>query len=119
MFQSVKGLMATLLGALQTRLELFSTEFEEERVRLTSMLVWVLAGLFFAGLSVIFLALLIVAALWETNKLLAISIPMFLFMAAAIVSVVIVRSKASAKPRLFAATLAELAKDRDRLTPRP
>src|SRR4030042_69997 len=112
LFDSLKVLAATLLAIAHTRLELLSTELEEERVRLSSMLVWTLAALFCAGLGVVLATLFVVLALWDIHRLLALGIPAILFLLGAVVAWLIVRGKARAKPRLFAASPAELSQDR-------
>jgi uncharacterized membrane protein YqjE len=118
LFDSLKVLAATLLAIAHTRLELLSTELEEERVRLSSMLVWTLAALFCAGLGVVLATLFVVLALWDTHRLLALGIPAILFLLGAALAWLVVRGKARAKPRLFAASLTELSKDRKELTSR-
>jgi uncharacterized membrane protein YqjE len=118
LFDSVKALAATLLAIAQTRLELLSTELEEEWVWLSSMLVWTLVTLFFAGLGIVLATLFVVFALWDTHRLLALGVPAILFLLGAALAWLIVVGKARAKPRLFAASLAELSKDRKQLTSR-
>jgi uncharacterized membrane protein YqjE len=118
LFDSLKVLAATLLAIAHTRLELLSTELEEERVRLSSMLVWTLAALFCAGLGVVLATLFVVLALWDTHRLLALGIPAILFLLGAALAWLVVRGKARAKPRLFAASLTELSRDRKELTSR-
>ncbi len=115
LFASVKALAATLLAVVHTRLELFSVELEEEWVRASSILTWGLVGLFCAGIGVVFATLLLVFALWETHPLLALGIPAGLFLLIAVFSLRVATAKLKAKPRPFAASLAELAKDRDQL----
>ena len=119
LFDSIKTLTATLLAIVQTRLELLATELEEERLRLTSILTWTFVALFCAGCGTIFAAMIFVVALWDTNRLVAVGIPAILFLLAAALAWSIVIGKVKAKTRLFSASLAEFAKDRDRLTPRP
>jgi uncharacterized membrane protein YqjE len=118
LFDSLKVLTATLIAIAHTRLELLSTELEEERVRLSSMLVWTLVALFCAGLGVVLATLFVVLALWDTHRLLALGIPAILFLLGAALAWLVVRGKARAKPRLFAASLMELSKDRKELTSR-
>jgi uncharacterized membrane protein YqjE len=118
LFDSLKVLAATLLAIAHTRLELLSTELEEERVRLSSMLVWTLVALFCAGLGVVLATLFVVLALWDTHRLLALGIPAILFLLGAALAWLVVRGKARAKPRLFAASLTELSRDRKELTSR-
>lgn len=118
LFDSLKVLTATLIAIAHTRLELFSTELEEERVRLSSMLGWTLVALFCAGLGVVLATLFVVFALWDTHWLWALGIPAILFLLGAALAWLVVRGKARAKPRLFAASLTELSKDRKELTSR-
>lgn len=119
LFDSLKGLAATLIAITHTRLELLSTELEEERVWLVSMLAWTLAALFCAGLGVVLAAVFVVAAFWDTHRLLTLSILMVVFFLAAVLSALVVLAKARAKPRLFAGSLVELSKDHERLRGRP
>jgi uncharacterized membrane protein YqjE len=119
LFNSMRTMASTLLAMAQTRVELLSTELEEERIRLTSMLMWMLVMLFCAGLGVIFATLLLVLALWDDHRLLAASIPAVLFSCGAVLAWRVLTDKARSKPRLFAASLTELSKDRNQLTPRP
>ncbi len=119
LFASVKALAATLLAIAYTRLELFSVELEEEWVRASSILTWSLVGLFSAGIGAVFATLVLVFALWETHPLLALAIPAVLFLLIAFFSLRVVTDKLRAKPRPFAASLSELAKDRDQLISPP
>ena len=114
----MKGLAATLLAIAQTRLELFSTEIEEQLAWLSSMLVWTLVGLFCAGVGIMLATLFVVIALWDTHRLLALGTPAILFLLGAALAWRIVLGKARAKPRLFEASLAELSEDHKELTSR-
>ncbi len=118
LFDSVKTLGATLLAIAHTRLELLSTEIEEERERLTSMLTWMLVALFCGGFGMVLATLFFVFALWRTHPLLALGIPAILFLVGAASAWLVALGKAKAKPRLFAASLAELSKDRKGSRPR-
>jgi len=118
LFDSVKGLAATLLAVAQTRLEIFSVDLEEEWVHVSSILTWSLAAMFCAGIGVVFATLLLVFALWDTHPLLALGIPAALFLLVAALAWRVVMAKVRAKPRPFAASLEELAKDREHLTSR-
>jgi len=118
LFESVKALAATLLAVAQTRLELFSIDVEEEWVHVSSILTWSLVAMFCAGIGVVFATLFLVFALWETHPLLALGIPAVLFLLVAALAWRLVMAKVRAKPRPFAASLAELAKDREHLTSR-
>jgi len=114
----VKVLVGTLLAMAQTRLELLSTEIEEQRAWLGALLVWTLVALFCAGVGVVLATLFVIMSLWDTHRLLALGIPAILFLLGAGLALRIVLGKARAKPRLFAASLGELSKDRKELTSR-
>ena len=69
---SVKGLTASLIAAVYTRLQLFANELASEGLRLRQMaLLLVLAVIFFA-LAVVLLTLLVVVLFWDDHRLLAI-----------------------------------------------
>jgi len=114
----LKVLAATLLAIAHTRLELLSTELEEQWVWLSAMLVWTLVALFCAGLGIVLATLFVVFALWDTHPLLALGIPAILFLLGAVLAWLVALGKARAKPRLLAASLAELSKDRMEWTSR-
>lgn len=119
LFDSLKGLAASLVGVAHTRLELLSMDLEEERARLISVLVMLFVALFCAGVGVVLLAILIAVAFWDSYRLLALAGLTAVFLAGAAAAVGGARRMLRAKPRLFAATLAELSKDRQHLAGRP
>jgi uncharacterized membrane protein YqjE len=116
---SVKNLAATLITIGQTRLELLSNDIEEERAWLTTMLVWILAGLFFSALAVVLATLLIVIIFWDSYRLQAISFMIVLFVLGAFIAWRAVCNISRKKPRLFSASLAELSIDREQLSAHP
>lgn len=116
LFESLKTLSATLVSVGRTRLELLSVDIEEERVWLSSILVWGAAALFCAGLSIVLVLLFIVVAFWDTHRLLALALPAMLLMMCAVIAGKVVQDKLRTKPRLFAASIAELSKDHEHLT---
>ncbi len=118
LFNSLRTMASTMLAIVRTRAELLSTELEEERIRLTSIMMWMLVVLFCAGMGTIFTSLLLMLALWDDHRLLAVGIPAVLFSLGALLAWRVLDGKTRSKPRLLAASLAELAKDHDQLTPR-
>jgi len=77
-----------------------------------------LVALFCAGVGVVLATLFVVIALWNAHRLLALGIPAILFLLGAALAWLVVLGKARAKPRLFAASLAELSEDHKELTSR-
>jgi len=118
LFDSLKGLAATLVALAHTRLDLLATDLEEEREQLVSALVMLLVALFCLGVGVVLLAILIAVVFWDSYRLLALAGLTGIFLAGGAAAFGFARHKLRTKPRLFAASLAELAKDRQQLTHR-
>ncbi len=116
LLMSVRVLFGTLLDMARTRLELIATELEEERLHLARLLLYGFLALFFFGLGVLALSLLVIAAFWDTHRLLAITAVVVVYLGSALFCVLCLRRQMRRKPRLFSATLAELNKDRAALT---
>ena len=119
LFDSLKGLAATLVALAHTRLDLLSTDLEEEREQLVSALVLLLVALFSLCVGVVLLAILIAVVFWDSHRLLALGGLTGVFLAGGAAAFGFARHKLRTKPKLFAASLAELAKDRQQLTHRP
>ncbi len=116
LFASLKALLATLIAIGHNRLELFSTELQEEVARAASILLWALAGLLLALLAILLAVGAILLAIPEESRAVAAALIALAALAGAAVAALVSHSRASAKPRLFNATLTELAKDRDQLS---
>lgn len=116
LFTSLKALSANLLGIVQTRLELLATDIAEERERIITLLVLAVAALFSIGVGVVLLAILVVVALWESHRLIALSgmVVFFLMTGAGIGWIVLNRLRSHPQP--LDASIAELARDRQDLT---
>lgn len=113
---SLRRLVATFVEILHTRGELLSTEIEEEVVRFRELILYGVASLFFLGFGLLLLTLFIIALFWETAGPSVLGVFAFLYLAVGIIAVLIIRNKLKTRPPLFAATLAELDKDREHLT---
>lgn len=108
---SLRSMLATALQLLQTRLELFTTELEEEMHRVATLLLWSIIAIFFGGLFVLMLAITIVIAFWDQHRLAAAIIMTGIFAIVVLVSGLIVRAKMRAHTRLLSLTLEELRRD--------
>jgi uncharacterized membrane protein YqjE len=115
LLHSIKHLAQTLLGAAQTRLEILATEIEEERVRLEQMLLVALGAVFCLGMGVVLSVGFVVVYFWDTHRLAAVGLLAAGFLAAGVVCAWILRDKVRTRPKAFAITRGELAKDRDML----
>jgi uncharacterized membrane protein YqjE len=115
MFDSLKQLLATFAAIAQTRIELLGTEVEEQVARLSTMLLWTIVCLFLAFTSAVLVAVAVLIVFWDSNRVLAAVVLAAGFALLALISWLRVRTVARGRPHLFQATMAELAKDRDRL----
>ena len=111
--------MATLLEILQTRVEIVATEFEEERLRLRELVVFGILTLFFVGVGLTLLTLFIVVLYWDSHRVAVLGGVAILYLGLGGLTGIILYRRLKSRPRLFAATLSELTKDRDQLSSRP
>ena len=117
LLHSLKSLSTTLIAILYNRLDLLSTDMEEARERLLSLLVLTFVSIFCLCLGMVLLAMLVVVVFWGTHRLLALSaLTGFFLLSGAILSMVAMRALRN-MPRVFAASLAELSKDHELLDP--
>jgi len=118
LFSSLRGLFATSIATLRIRLELLSTEIQEEKARVLGLLVYGAAALILLAVGIVFLAVFFTVLLWDSHRLLALGVFSALFLGAGGLALTIAMRLARAESRLFAASLAELAQDRAALDPR-
>ena len=111
LLDSLRKLASTFVALLQTRIEIFANELDEERARLARTVVLAVVGAFCLGLATVLLVLLIVVIFWDTNRLLAIGVIAGLFALGALAALVALRSTVRQRPKFLAATIAELRKD--------
>ena len=118
LLDSLTTLVASLVAMAHTRLELLSSDLEEEREHFFSLLVLAQTALFCLGLGVLLATLLVVVAFWDSYRLLVLGVLAGLFLAAGIAAWRIALYKVRSKPSFFAASMSELLKDRQQLTSR-
>jgi uncharacterized membrane protein YqjE len=111
----VRRLGATLLAMVRTRLELLSTEAEEHLVRLSRLCVLAACALMLITLGLLVATLFVLILFWDTHRLAAAAVLTLMYLGGGIAVALYARREARSQPRLFAASLAELAKDRHEL----
>ena len=116
--ESVKRLVSTLTSIVSTRLELLANELIEERLRVMQMFVYSLFALFCFGMGVMLLTVFIVVLFWDDHRIAVVGGMCVLFFVLGTLTATSLRNKAKSHPKLFSASLAELAKDREQLEPR-
>lgn len=118
LFQSLNHFMATLVAIVHTRLELLTTELQEEVRQVGGILLWAFVAAFAAVMGLFLAALAVIFVFWDTHRVAASLAMVGLFVLIAVIAGLVLRHKLSTKPPLLDDTLAELAKDRDQLKSR-
>lgn len=119
LMESVKRMAGTLLAICHTRLELLSSEMEEEYLRIGQMLVYGSVALFCFGLAIMLLTVFVVVLFWDSYRLPVLGGLAALFFVAGLLLCSALRRMAREKSKLFSVSLAELDSDRDQLTSQP
>ena len=112
LFTSLAQMVATAIGIAHTRLELLTTELQEEVHRVAEIMVYTAVALLAAGVGLFMLALVVVFVFWDTHRLSASIGVTATFFLIAVVAGLVLRAKVHAKPPMLDGTIAELKKDR-------
>jgi uncharacterized membrane protein YqjE len=112
---SIRSTIATFLQILTTRIELFTTELEEEMHRVAAVLLWGVLAVFFGGLFVLMVAVTIIIAAGEEHRLLASIVMTGVFLVILVAAVVMLKSRMAQRSGLLTSSLEELKRDRDAL----
>ena len=115
LLESLRNLGKTFLAVLHTRLEIFASEIDEQGAVLARIAVLAAVAALCLGLAVILIVLFVAVLFWDTNRLLAIGAMAAIFAAVGIIACLMLRSAIARRPKLLAATLAELRKDKSKL----
>ena len=102
---------ASFIALGRVRLELLAIEVQEEKERIAAMLAWAVVTAFLAGFAMVFVALFVTVALWDSHRLLALSGFSALFLGLALWSVLRLRQLMAMGSSLFHSSIAELRDD--------
>jgi len=111
LFVSLRSFWSVLLAILYTRLDLVTTELEDEATRLVKVLVSGLLSIFCLHAAFFFAMLFILAAFWDTHRLLVIGGIFGIYLVAGIALILIARNLVLSRPRFLSQTIAELRRD--------
>lgn len=115
---SIRTTLSTTAKLIRTRLEILSTELEEQREWMQHLVLLAVAGLFFVSIGLVMLTLFVVALFWESHPVAVIGAFAGVYLAVGIWAVLTFRNKIKVRPKLFQTTTEELAKDEAQLTPK-
>jgi uncharacterized membrane protein YqjE len=116
LLSSIKGLASTGASIAQTRLELLSVDVQIARSKFISLLVMIVSALFFLFFGLVMLALFIVIYSWETDRMMALGLLTAAFLSIGLILAILIAQSLRTMPRLFEASITELAKDREALS---
>jgi uncharacterized membrane protein YqjE len=115
LFHSLNNFVATLVSIAHARLQLLTTELQEEVQRAAQLLVWACISLFAAMMALFLGALSVIFVFWDTHRLLASLVMTGVLLSVAVGAALVLQAKLKSRPAMLDETLAELAKDRDQL----
>ena len=118
LFQSLSNFAGSLIAIAHTRLQLLTTELQEEVRQVGAILLWAFIAAFTALLALFLGALAVIFVFWDTHRIAASLAMIGMFVAIAIGAGLMLVKKLRSKPPMLDDTLAELAKDRDNLRAR-
>ena len=118
LFQSLSNFAGSLIAIAHTRLQLLTTELQEEVRQVGAILLWAFIAAFAAMLGLFLGALAVIFVFWDTHRIAASVAMIALFVAIAVAAALVLAQKLRSKPPMLDDTLAELAKDRDNLKAR-
>lgn len=110
---SLRGLLDSGLGIVQSRLELLVVEVQEEKLRLAGLLLNIVLTAVLVGFGIVFLAIFLTVLFWEEHRLLALGLGTAALFGAGLFTASNAAADLRRGTRLFAASLAELARDRE------
>ena len=116
LLSSIKNLVTTGASIAQTRLELISLDVQVARTQFISLLVMIVSALFFLFFGLVMLALLIVIYSWESDRMMALGLLTSAFLLIGLILALLIMQSLRTMPKLFEASIAELAKDREALS---
>jgi uncharacterized membrane protein YqjE len=115
---ALQGLMGALLDALRTRLELAGVELEIHLIGLARTLLWAVAAILCTLLALAFGVVALIAALWDSHRVLGLLAGGLTFLVLALICAVIGARFFQRGPGILADSVAQLDRDRRR-TQRP
>ena len=102
---------ASFIALGRIRRELLAIEVHEEIERIAAMLLWAVVSAFLGCFALVFIALFITLALWDTHRLLVLGGFAALFVVLALAGVLRLRQLVGGGSSLFHSSIAELRED--------
>jgi uncharacterized membrane protein YqjE len=117
LFASLRGLLGTVFEMAQVRLDLLSTEIEQEKIRLVDGLLWAGLALMLLGIGLVLLCGFIVLMFAEGYRLAAVGVLTVVFLGGGAMLIRLARERLRNPGGMFGASVAELASDHASVLP--
>ncbi|MBN8511111.1 MAG: phage holin family protein [Burkholderiales bacterium] len=117
LFDALRRLLGTTVGLAQARVELFATDLELEKQRLIGAALRALVGLLLLGVGLLLAVAFVLLLIESQHRMAALGVLALGFLGGGMWLLRAARNHAAAESA-FAATAAELARDRDALAPK-
>lgn len=116
-FDSLRSLAATWVALLKTRVDIVSTELEEQREWMQQLLILAVAATFLLALGLVVVTLFVVMLFWEDpqHRLIVLGAFSVLYLGGGLALALTLRKRLKGRPRIFTTTSEELTKDYTRL----
>ncbi len=111
----VRGLLATLIDSLKTRLDLAAVEAEIYLVYVAQLLLWGFAAVACALLAIVFALTAVVIAVWQTHRMAGLVGSMVVLLVLAVACGMIGARIFRGRPPLLAGTLGQFEHDQRRV----
>jgi len=111
-----RGLFVSAIEAIRTRLDLAAVEGEIFLLRSIQLLLWAFAAVACGLLALAFIVVAVVAALWDTHRMLGVLGGALLFVVLAFVFGWIASRTLKARPHMLEGTLAQLETDQQHVS---
>jgi uncharacterized membrane protein YqjE len=109
---SANHLLAVLVSAAETRVGILATELQEERVRLSRLVLFGGAALFCLGLGIVLLSVFVVVLYWDSDRLAILGLLSGLFLGLGVLNAIVLAVIVRGHKRPLQETVEVLSKDR-------
>lgn len=114
LWASATRLLHTLVKLIESRVELFAIEWQEQKIRLVEILIWTSVAVFLGGLSLVMVTITVLFAFWEDPRarLIAMVVMTVLYMGTAVYAGVRLNHTLRKLSMPFSDSISQIKKDR-------
>jgi uncharacterized membrane protein YqjE len=117
LLDALRSFLGTWVAVIKTRVDIISTEIEEQRAWMEHIIFLAIASMFCLSLGLVILTLFVVMCFWESYRLWVLGIFAVLYLGGGLTLALKLKNRMKSRPRIFSSTSEELAKDYSKLQP--